>query len=85
MRFSAFVALAAIAVQSVVAVKSDITQAAKADIIKGPPACGVSEPSSLSLNSESPSLHRPISSICPMEPSLTRNRENSYDVSNTHS
>ncbi|KAK6842793.1 hypothetical protein PG990_005268 [Apiospora arundinis] len=41
MRFSAFVALAAIAVQSAVAANSNITMAAKADTIESPPTCGL--------------------------------------------
>lgn len=56
MRFSAFVALAALAVQSTVAVKLGTVAAAKAAAVEIPPLCGVSEPGSLFTNPESSSF-----------------------------
>jgi len=56
MRFSAFVALAAFAVQSTVAVQLGTVMAAKADDVEAPPLCGVSEPGSIFRNPKSISL-----------------------------
>ncbi|KAK8050267.1 hypothetical protein PG994_011997 [Apiospora phragmitis] len=50
MRFSAFVALAAITAQSAVAVKSDVVMAAKADIVEAPPLCGTCICTNVPLN-----------------------------------